>query len=626
MLFSPAKYLQNPLFLGILLSAPLLKADDFQDVTKPIFEKYCLQCHGKERQEGGISLHEVLSWDDGFRNHTLMESVIEQIREGDMPPDEADEFPTAKEKKELISTLRTIGKKIKAGDVPENPGRVTLRRLNRTEYNRSVRDLFGINYNPGQNFPADGAGGEGFNNMADALFVQPQLLEKYLEAAKKVISGIYGNRTALNRVIFAKPRAGITPEAAAKNVLTRYASLAYRKRVTDEDLAPLMKVFKRGLETKLRYNDALRIPLTAILVNPNFLFRVQRDTEGKEDWPLSDFELATRLSYFLWSSMPDRELFKLADEKKLRDDGVLEEQVRRMINDERFESFARNFGGQWIGFDKLRNEVEPDKKRFPDFDFSLRVAMYREGTEFFKNLARENLPVTDLIDSSYTFANERLAKHYGLSEKIEGKAMQKVTLNDDRRGGVIGMGGVLTSTSLPLRTSPVHRGAWILATLLGDPSSPPPNDAGELPADDTAANGATFREQLEAHRKNKRCASCHAKIDPLGFGLENFDAIGRWREKDGNGKPIDSTAILAGDVEFSTPQELKALLMAGKDKFSRNMVKKMLSYSLGRSLEYYDELSVNEIMEKLKADDYKMEGLIQSVVKSKPFQRRSAKR
>jgi len=270
--------------------------------------------------------------------------------------------------------------------------------------------------------------------------------------------------------------------------------------------------------------------------------------------------------------------------------------------------------------------VDPDQKRFPAFNDDLRKAMYYESVEFFSHVLQKNRPITDFIDSDYTFANATLARHYGLKEKVTGSEMKKVALHNKSRGGVIGMGSVLTSTSLPLRTSPVLRGVWILDTLLGDPAPPPPPDAGELPADDTKAEGLTFRQQLDIHRKAPKCANCHNRIDPLGYSLENFDAIGRWREKDANGKPIDASAILPGDIEFSSPAELKTLLMSAKNKFAANMTRKMLSYATGRGLEYYDEAVVTKIVAKLEKSGYSTQALVYEIVNSRPFLNRSSTR
>lgn len=324
--------------------------------------------------------------------------------------------------------------------------------------------------------------------------------------------------------------------------------------------------------------------------------------------------------------MPDRELFRLADAGKLSDPAVLKAQTLRMIASPKSTSLARHFAGQWIGFDKMVSVVDPDQKRFPAFNDDLRKAMYYESVEFFSHVLQKNRPITDFIDSDYTFANATLARHYGLKEKVTGKEMKKVALHNKSRGGVIGMGSVLTSTSLPLRTSPVLRGVWILDTLLGDPAPPPPPDAGELPADDTKADGLTFRQQLDIHRKNPKCASCHARIDPLGFSLENFDAIGRWRQKDANGKPIDSSSVLPGDITFNSPAELKALLMSAKKKFATNMTRKILSYATGRGLEYYDEAVVTKIVAKLEKSGYSTQTLVHEIVNSRPFLNRSSTR
>lgn len=601
-------------------------ADEFTDQTQPFLKKYCISCHGEDKQKGDIVLHDLRSLDDAFKKHQLLANIIDQVHYEDMPPDDEDVLPTDAERKQFIEVLSKIRKRIETGDVPTRAGRTTLRRLNRNEYSYTVRDLFGVTFNPSSGFPADGAGGEGFDNNADALFSSPSLLEKYLSAAKRVVDAVYANQGLKRKVIFDTPKKPEQAEATAKNVLGFHATLAYRRRVSEEDMDPLMSAFKKGQQAGHSFDDSMRAPLTALLINPRFLFRAEHDQSGQEEWRLTDFEIATRLAYFLWSSMPDRELFRLADAGELSKPEVLKAQSLRMIKSPRSTAFARHFAGQWIGFQKMIDEVEPDESRFPTFNSDLRKAMYFEGIEFFSHLLRENRPITDLIDSDYTFANETLAKHYGLKEQVVGKKLRKVTLHNKNRGGVIGMGAVLSSTSLPMRTSPVLRGVWILDTILGAPAPPPPPDAGELPADDTQAGGATFREQLEIHRKNPKCASCHARIDPLGMSLENFDAIGRWREKDANGKPIDSSAVIEGGITFSSPQELKQLVMHGREKFARNMTRKLIAYATGRGLEYYDEAFVTEIVAKLEKKDYSMHELILEVVQSRPFLNRSATR
>ncbi|MFT6861598.1 MAG: hypothetical protein ACJAVK_000150 [Akkermansiaceae bacterium] len=612
--------------LILLTTIAPAQADDFSNQIKPILEKHCISCHGPDKQKGGITLHDIDSLDDGFKKYHLLENIIDQVEHEEMPPDDEDILPTDTERKTLIKALSKVVDRVKSGDVPQRAGRVTLRRLNRNEYHYTVRDLFGVTFNPSKDFPVDGAGGEGFDNMADALFSTPTLLEKYLAAAKKVVAAVYADPSLKSKVIFATPDAENDATATAEKVLSYHAALAYRRRVSKEDLAPLLNAFAKAQQASKNFEQALRAPLTALLINPRFLFRAEHDEPDKEEWPLNGFEIATRLSYFLWSSMPDRELFKLADEGKLRDPAILRAQTLRMIASPKFTNFARHFAGRWLEFDKMIDQVDPDPKRFPTFTPELRRSMYYESIEFFSHLIRQNRPLTELIDSDYTFANATLAKHYGLKESVNGDELRKVSLTDKNRGGVLGMGSTLTATSLPLRTSPVHRGVWILDALLGDPAPPPPPDAGDLPADDTKAKGLTFRQQLDLHRKAAKCASCHARIDPLGFGLENFDAIGRWRTKDANDKPIDSSATLPGDIHFSTPQELKALLMLGRDKFAANMTRKLISYATGRSLEYYDEVIVNRVVAELPKTDYSSRELILQIVNSRPFLNRSATR
>lgn len=600
-------------------------ADEFADKATPLLSKYCYDCHGDKKQKGGIEVQHLTSTEAALRQHRFLENIAKQVEDGDMPPDDEDVLPSDAERAALVDEIRGVLKKLESGDFPHNPGRTTVRRLNRNEYNNTVRDLFDTDFQPGKDFPSDGAGGEGFDNVGDALFVQPSLMEKYLAASKKVIATLYEDPKRRDRVISVKPSDKISPEQAARTVLLTHASLAFRRRVTDEDLAPLLAMFGKRMEAGESYEDALRLPLQSLLVHPSFLFRMEADQKGKAEWKVDDFELATRLSYFLWASMPDRRLLKLADEGKLSEPATLRAEAQRMIADPRSETLARHFAGQWLGFEELREVAEPDAKRFPTFTPSLRVAMYRESVEFFNYLVRSNRPAMELIDAKYTFVNGELAKHYGLGG-VSGSQMQQVALTDPNRGGIIGQASVLTATSLPLRTSPVRRGKWILDTLLGTPPPPPPPDAGVLPPDDKSTEGLSFRQTLEIHRTKASCAGCHAKIDPLGFGLENFDAIGRWRTTDANGAAIDSKATLPGDISFSTPAELKKLLLASDTLFLRNLARKMLGYSLGRPLDYYDEPVISELVAKLRKDDLKMQTLILSIVESYPFQNRSAKR
>ena len=612
--------------LVLLFTCSIASAEDeFARKTTPFLQKYCYECHDEKESKGGIDVHTLTSTLGAYQQHQFLKSLASQLENRKMPPKDAEEHPSDDERKAAVSELRVVLKSLEEGDFPRNPGRPTVRRLNRNEYSLTVRDLFGIDFQAGREFPEDGAGGEGFDNVGDALFVQPSLMEKYLAASKRVIESVYASSDRKARVILMTPTVKLPPDQAARGVLTVQASLAFRRKATEDELTSLLTLFQKQLAAGLSYEDALRLPLQSLLIHPSFLFRFEADQPGKTEWRIRDFELASRLSYFLWASMPDRALFTLANDGKLSDPAVLRGEVLRMLADPKAESMSRYFAGQWLGFDELREVAEPDPKRFPTFTPSLRIAMVRESVDFFSNLVRANRPVTELISSNYTFVNEELATHYGIPG-VSGAQMRKVALTDPNRGGVIGQASILTATSMPLRTSPVKRGKWILNTLLGTPPPPPPPNAGVLPADDKSAAKLSFREQLEQHRKQPNCAGCHEKIDPLGFGLENFDAIGRWRSTDANGKPVDSLARLPGDITFSNPSELKKLLLGSDELFLRNIARKMLAYALGRPLEYYDEPVIVGLVKKLRQNDLKMQSLILSIVESHPFQNRSAKR
>lgn len=612
--------------LLILFGTLVSRADEFARIATPLLRKHCYECHGETKQKGGIEVHHLTSADAALRHHRFLENIARQIENGDMPPeDDVDELPTEEERREMVRSIEAVLSKLKNGDFPRNPGRTTIRRLNRNEYNYTIRDLFGVNFAPGRDFPADGAGGEGFDNVGDSLFIPPVLMEKYFAASRKIIESIYASPALLGRVLVSKPDAKTPPEAAARATLQYHATLAFRRRISSEDLKSLLALFQKNTAEGQTYELAMRAPLQALLLHPAFLFRIEEDRAGQSEWRISQFELATRLSYFLWASMPDRRLFKLADEGKLHDPAVLAAEVDRMLDDPRSETLSRHFAGQWLGFDELREVAEPDEKRFPTFTPSLRMAMYRESVEFFNHIIRGDRPVSDLLQADYTFVNEELARHYGLPG-VSGEKMRRVPLSDPNRGGVIGHASILTVTSMPLRTSPVKRGKWILDNLLGTPPPPPPPDAGVLPADDKSSEGLSFRKQLEIHRTKPSCAGCHEKIDPLGFGLENFDAIGRWREKDANGQPVDSLATLPGDISFSTPAELKQLLASSDELFLRNLSRKLLGYSLGRPLEYYDEAVVSDLVGTLRKQDLRIRPLIHAIVSSRPFQYRSSTR
>lgn len=587
---------------------------DFEVNIAPIIDKYCTSCHNPEDDEGNLNLESVLTAKEAVLYPDLWDKVAKTAKMDVMPPPEKSRRPEIHERALLLGWALQIGWQWDQGNIGTDPGRTTLRRLNRNEYNYTIRDLFGLKIRPADNFPEDSAGEAGFDNDADALFLPALLMENYFEAAAKIADTILAN-IGLRQNYLLNASSDV---AGARTVFAYWTSRIYRRHVGDDEVERLVIVYKAARKSGKNHLKAMRDPLVMMLISPSFIYRSELPIAGGgKTVGLNEFELANRLSYFLWASMPDQELFKLADEKKLSDPIILGEQVIRMLKDEKSKALSMHLGGQWLGWEQLRGSANPDTTKFPMFDFALRVDMYREASNFFDNLIREDGSVYDLIDSDYSFLNERLAKHYGVSG-VEGPELRKVKLNNPNRGGVLGMGSVLVSSSMPMRTSPSLRGVYVLERLLGDPPPPPPMDVEQLPADDTNLKTLTFRETLEEHRDNPNCRACHAQIDPLGFGLENFDAIGRWRTTQ-NGAKIDTSGITPDGEEFSGPAELKKLLLTRKDEFTRNMVEKFLSYALGRELTPYDRMVTRRVTDKVEANDGSMHSLIMGIVTSHPF-------
>lgn len=423
------------------------------------------------------------------------------------------------------------------------------------------------------------------------------------------------------RILFVTPEDG-KHDGAAREILGRFASKAFRRPAAAEEIERLVDLTTSVEADGGSFEDAIRLAVQAVLVSPHFLFRVEIDPEPnnpKASRDLTQFELASRLSYFLWSSMPDDELTRLAAEGRLSEPDRLEAQVRRMLTDPKSRAIVDNFATQWLQTRNLAIRT-PDPSLFPTFDDDLRAAMRIESERFFEGVLREDRPLLDFLDSDYTYLNERLARHYGI-EGVTGPEFRKVTLAGDRRGGVLTQASVLLITSNPTRTSPVKRGKWILEQILGTPPPPPPPGVEELKDDQAAMKGGSLRQRMEAHRANPNCATCHARMDPLGFGLENYDAIGAWRDLDG-AFPIDASGVLPGGKTFSGPKPLKAILLARKADFTRSFAEKMLTYALGRGVERHDRLAVDSIADAAAADGYKMSRLIVEIVKSDPFRKR----
>ena len=410
----------------------------------------------------------------------------------------------------------------------------------------------------------------------------------------------------------------------ATEILSNLARHAYRRPVTAGDMDAILTFYALG-RSEGDFEDGIQFALERILVSPSFLFRVEADPlehAPGEAFYLSDLELASRLSFFLWSSIPDDELLDLAEQGRLKDPAVLERQVQRMLADSRSKSLVENFATQWL---YLRNmeAVTPDVNIFPDFDDNLREAMRRETELFFASQLKEDRSIAELLSANYTYLNERLAKHYGIPG-ISGSHFRRVELEDRNRGGLIGQASIWTVTSYATRTSPVKRGKWILENLLGSPPPPPPGGVPPLPEPSKETEGMTMRQLFEQHRKDPLCASCHVKMDPLGFALENFDAIGKWRTHSAFGLELDTLGTMPDGTLLDGPAGLRDVLMGNGEEFTRTVVQKLLIYALGRGVEYYDQPAIRGIMRNAAADDHRWSSVIMEIVKSTPFQMRRA--
>jgi hypothetical protein len=494
---------------------------DFKKDVLPLLENYCLNCHD-DSAKGGVNLEALTEEATFWREPKTWEKALAQLRDHGMPPLKKEQ-PKPEERTAMIEWLHATLSKPDPNKVPRDAGRKVIHRLSRKEYNFTVRDLLGVDSNPADQFPPDGGGGGGFDNNASTLFVPPILMEKYLATAGEIVKA-----AKPERLIRVRPAGGKDERTAAKENLEWLAARAFRRPVESAEIAGLLGLYESARRAGDSWESAVKVCVRAILVSPSFLFRIERAVPvrpGGEEL-IDDWSLATRLSYFLWSSMPDDTLLAAAASKKLREPAVLEAQVKRMLADPKAHAFAENFGSQWLRTKELHTVVNPSKDKHPEFTLALRDAMAQEPIEFLSAMFRENRPITECLDADYTYANAELAKHYGLPD-VNGDALQRVTLSNRSRGGVATMAGVLTLTSYPRRTSPVLRGKWIMEEILGTPPPPPPAMIKSLPSSDRVRGGLTFRQQLEQHRADPQCAGCHKAMDQLGFGLENFNAVGR---------------------------------------------------------------------------------------------------
>jgi hypothetical protein len=624
---------------AVVLSPVLAGADpaeDFSKSVRPLLEKHCYKCHGLEKIKAGLNLTNFSEYAQVIQDKQTWHLVLERVQAYEMPPKTEPELDQSK-RETLLGWLNALPapEKTDCNQIASDRtasfyrGYVMSRRLNRAEYNNTVRDLFGVDLHLEKLLPADGGGGEGFDTSGNALFVSSIHIEKYLAAAEQALQTILSDRDkglqpeiekARSRILVARPNFLTSSRTAATKVVTAFAARAFRRPVTNEEIERLLSLYDRAADRGDGFIASVRQSLKAILVSPEFLFLAEPEPPGGGVRHLAALPLATKLSYFLWSSMPDAELLAVAESDRLLDSNVYNAQIHRMLVDPKADALGERFALQWLNVDRLGSEVRPDPKKYPEFDAELNAAMRTELTTFFNHLLRTDGSLLDLIQSDYTFVNHRLAEIYEI-RGIDGEEFHQVHLTDTNRGGILGMAAVHALTSFPLRTSPVLRGRWIMEALLGEKVNPPPPDVPTL--DETAAKTGliTLRAQLEAHRAKAECASCHDKMDPLGFGLENFDVLGRWRDQD-RGQPIDAHGKLPSGATYAGPAGLRTILLGRKDDVMRVLARKMVGYAFGRELNGFDDCVVEKTMKALRENNYRASVLVEQIATSYPFQHR----
>jgi hypothetical protein len=609
----------------------------FSDAERSL-KNYCVTCHHGSTPAGHLDLTRYTAPDSISQQSEVWSRIYQRVREGSMPP-KGLPAPTADQREQLAGWIeKTLqGTICEAGPIP---GPAPIRRLNRSQYSTTIRHLFNVPFNAGRALPEDGAGGEGFDNAAETLFLSPLLAEKYLEAGQEALDIALKNPDARRSVMIARPGPGMTPEQAARRILTEFLPRAFRHPVAAAEVDEYIGLFRASQARGDTFDDSVLFALQGVMISPRFLFRVEEPNPNTQARLLGDYDVASRLSYFLWNSMPDQELFDLAAAGKLRDPQVLRGQVHRMLapdvrgeddtvkitKENKLDAMAQQFVEQWLGTRELGRDIKPDAVLFPEYyETELQAAIQHEPVIFFKELLTQNLSLLNLLDSKFAMLNNPLQKLYGLNLKTQARAsavgaqLSHVMLPDDsHRGGLLGMSAVLAVSSYPNRTSPVLRGKWVLEALLGTPPPAPPPSVPALEEAHAGPSAKSMRERLEQHRRDPGCAACHSRIDPLGFGLENYDVLGRWRTTD-SGLPVDAKGELPDGTKFDGAEELKAVLLSRKDQFILNLTRKTLGYALGRGLRLEDSCTVDQIVARLKETDYRAQTLIEEVVLSIPF-------
>ncbi len=594
---------------------------DFSRDIRPLLDRYCYQCHGGEKTKGDLDLKRYSDLRQLQLDAVVWLGARRKIDDYEMPPAKGKQ-PGGDERLLLSAWIAWAVDSIDPALIVKDPGAVVLHRLNKAEFNNTFRDLLAIPWGLANGFPDDIGGNSGFDNSADSLSAPPLFIEKLLAAAAEGL-----NQAAVGRLFPQLPKDAATAKEqrdAAREDAIAFATRAWRRPARPREIDALLQLFDLYAKRKGQtWEVAMRQVYRQVLASPAFIYRAEESRSGERGpYEIGPYDLATRLSYFLWSSMPDDQLLALAADGSLRRNDILAQQVERMLQDGRAASLGDRFLGQWLDTEALRRGGGPDPATYPAFSERMRQSMCDEPGRFFAGLLAANGSLLDLIDCDYVYVNEDTARIYGIAG-VEGREFRKLPRPGADRGGIIGMPAVLALTSYPRRTSPVLRGAWVLTHLLDAPSPPPPPNV--PPLDEPAAKAEqpakvlTVRERLAVHRADAACASCHSRIDPIGFGLEGYDAMGAARARDEHGNALDLSGTLLTGETFAGAAELKQVLMKRSEAFIRLVVEHLLAYALGRKLEPYDRPTVNELTRNALADHGRVRGLVIGIANSYPM-------
>jgi len=618
---------QRNLFTSILLAwlvvhgTNRVSAQSKNDIGLKLIKTECLDCHSGSESEGELDLASVVNHRPLVENLTVWRNIAQRIQLGDMPP--ADEATLEDAEKQQFESW--FQKSIEQFDYKSisQPGYTPARRLTHSEYRHTIRDLVGVDLADTTKFPQDLSGSSGFKNSANTLFLQGSLFEKYSQSAEAIMTAVFAEgaprlmRLAKSKILAPGSMHDKT-EDQAKAILRAFCKRAFRRPATTAEIDALHQIFSDEFSSSQQLDSAIQKTLTAVLVMPQFLLKIESAMGSSSAEPISDFDLASRLSYFLWASMPDDELLQLAEQGSLSKPDVLQIQINRMLENRRSKTLGYVFGGQWLGFEDVGIRRRQDPIDNPWCTESLMTAMRAESALFLHSLIRNDRPLSELINARYTFLNGELARHYRI-RGIEGEAMRKVNLKTELRGGILTQASVLSITAFPDRTSPVVRGHWVLDTILGTPPPEPPPNVSEISETVLERDDLSFREKVQQHSNNVNCRTCHQEMDPIGFSLEIFDNFGRHRTRQ-FGKKIDARGQLPDGTQFDGPQQLKNVIVSQRmPSLTRQVTEKMLTYALGRQLEYYDEETIRAIVKETTQNDYRFQTLIKSVIKSQPF-------